>query len=681
MSASVLSIAITGLNAAQAGLLTTSHNISNASTAGYSRQSVEQTTQTPFYTGGGFVGQGTQVATITRAYNQFLSQQLTASQATTSSLQTYQTEINQIDNMLSGSTTGLPAALASFYNGLSAVASDPSSISSRQSALSNAQGLVSNFNDLSQQLQEIGTGVNSQIDSTVATINSLAQQIASLNQQIMTAEGATGGAQPDNDLRDQRDELVLQLNQQVGANVVKQTDGSYSVFFGNGQPLVVGNSAYKLTSTPSSDDPTQRQINLLSPNGISSTVPNSLINGGALGGLIQFQTQTLTQAQNTLGLIALGFSTTLNAQQELGQDLTGNMGTAMFNVPTPQVTPNTKNTGTGSVTASIANVSNMTASDYTLTYKGTPGSEWQLTRLSDGTVTNYAAPTAPATTLTTTDGITIDVSGTPAVGDSFKITPTRNGASDLSLALSDPRNIAAASPVTTGSATTNTGTATISTGSLVASFSTPGASPNVPSYSMSYDLTNKQLQVVNTPAQATDMPAGTVVAVTVNGTTTNYTIGTAPATTGIPYTDGMSMTITPPAPSTGSIQVSFTGTPALGDTFTIGQSAANTTDNRNVVAMGAVQTQKVLYGSTASADDAYSQMVSLIGNQANQVTTNYTTQNTLFTQIQSSVQSYSGVNLDEEAANLIQYQQAYQASAQVIQISSKLFDLLTSLGN
>ena len=660
MGASTLSIAITGLNAAQAGLLTTSHNIANSKTDGYSRQIVQQTTQNPIYTGGGFIGQGTRVLTVQRQYSAFLGQQLTASQASTSRLESYQTQLDQIDNMLADKTVGLSPAMKGFFDSVNEVAANPSSIPARQSLLSGAQSLVSRFQDLSDRLREIGSGVNKQIASEVSNINSMAREIAELNQRIIVAEAAGGQTQPSNDLRDQRDQLMLELNQHINATAMEQKDGSYSVFFGNGQPLVVGRSAYSLVTAPADDDPARTQVGMTAPGGSVTMLPDSFIKGGALGGLLSFRTDSLDSAQNQLGLMALGIASAFNDQHKLGQDLSGAMGGDFFNLPNLTVVPNANNApaSTGVVSATIADVSAMLPSDYSLEY-GAGG--YTLRRLSDNTTLFSNVATLPTTAV---DGMTIAIAGTPTVGDSFRLQPTRYAARDISVAITDARDIAAASPITTKAATANNGTAVISPGSVLEPLT------SVPSYTLNYDLATNQLQ---------GFPNGTVIDVTVNGTTTSYTIGGA--VTGIPYTNGMSVEIDTGGTTANDIQFGFTGTPQQGDTFTIGQSAANSNDNRNALALAKVQTDKVLLGGTASIESAYAQMVSQVGNQAREIDVNFTSQSSLLEQAQLSVQSLSGVNLDEEAANLLRYQQAYQASAKIIDISGRLFDLLASLGS
>src|SRR5579862_1819739 len=248
MSNSIFGIGLSGLYAAQAGLLTTGHNISNVNTPGYTRQQIIQAATTPQQTASGFIGTGTTVSTVRRVYSDFLNTQALQQQAAASQLDTYSTQTSQLDNLFGDSTAGLSPALSDFFAGVNAVAANPSDIPSRQTLLSSAQGLVGRFQALDQQLTEARTGVNTQITSTVTTINSLSTNIADLNRQIAVANSTSAGLQPPNDLLDQRDQLLTQLNQQVGATAVAQNDGSINVFLPNGQALVVGQTSYSLTT-------------------------------------------------------------------------------------------------------------------------------------------------------------------------------------------------------------------------------------------------------------------------------------------------------------------------------------------------------------------------------------------------------------------------------------------------
>jgi len=634
MATSILSIGQSAIAAAQAGLNTTGHNIANASTPGYSRQVVKQGAAQPQNFGFGFMGQGTQVSTIQRVYNEYLGVQVQSAQASKSGLDSYYTQIKQINNMLADPTAGLSPSLQDFFSGIQTLASNPSNISARQATLSSADALTGRFQSLAGQLNEISQGVNSQIQSSVNAINSYARQIAQLNDSIGKVQSAAG--QPPNDLLDQRDQLVLDLNKQIKATVVKQGDGSYNVFIGNGQPLVVGTTASKLVSVASTSDPSKTVVAYQSGNGSTVPLSESGLAGGKLGGLVEFRGKTLEPAQNALGRVAIGLASTINAQHSLGQDLNGNLGGALFTLASPVVYANSGNASSASVTASISDAGALTTSDYRLQYDG---SQYTLTRLSDNTATTFA----PAALPQTVDGVTINVSTTPATGDSFLIRPTVNGASGIGVAISDPALLAAAAPIRATAASGNTGSGAIGAGSV----NTPPP-PNA----------NLQQPVTITFTSATTY--------NVTGTGTGNP-------TGLTYTPGTTI-------SYNGWSTAISGTPAAGDSFTVASNTGGVGDSRNALLLGDLQTANTLGNGTTSYQGAYSQFVSQIGNKTRELEVTSSAAGNLLSQTTLSAQNESGVNLDEEAANLLRYQQAYQAAGKVMQIASQLFDVLLSIG-
>jgi len=691
MATGIMSIGVTGMQAAQLGLMTTQHNIANASTVGYSRQRTVQATNNPLSTGSGFVGQGVHVSTIERMYSNVLNTQVVHSQASVSQLDTYYSEISQIDNMLTDSSSGVSSALSSFFTGIQGVAAAPKSLDARQAMVSAAQSLAARFNTLSTSLTEMADGVNSQITSNVTSINSYAQQIAVLNERIIVAQSSTN--QPANDLLDQRDALVGELNKLVGVTTMTQNNGSYTVTFGNGQQLVVGTSVTTLAAVASSADPSRTVVGIKNGN-TTQELPESLITGGALGGLISFRKDALDPAMNELGRVAASVAQTYNAQSALGQDLLGNIeGSTAFqpdlfviNPSTAKVIANTHNTGTAELTTTIDAASsngtnfytNLTASDYRVAYDG---ANYTVTRLSD----NYVWPNAtdPAvlvpgtdfqltttttqggTTVVSTEGITINLTAGMASGDSFLIQPTRDMAANLkvnAVVANDPRLITAAAPVATATGTTNTGTASITAGSVSTGYTAPVAGSPI---TLTYASASTELNITGladpTVIEYTDA-AGLPATITATG-------GSAT----IPYVMGKAITL-------NNVSFSMNGTPADGDTFTVSANTNGVADSRNAVLLGKLQTQSTVSGATATYAESYAQLISDIGNKARSADVTLTAQQSLLDQATAARDALSGVNLDEEAANLLSYQQAYQASAKMLQIGSELFDTLLSIG-
>jgi flagellar hook-associated protein 1 FlgK len=634
MGNGIFGIGLSALHAAQQGLLVAGHNVSNASTPGYTRQRIIQSTGVAQATGDGFIGRGVQIDTVRRVYNEFLVHQVTQAKTESTQLDTYLAQMKQIDALLADTSgrLGLSPALQEFFGSVQDVATSPSDVAGRQSMLSNAEVMVRRFQSLNDSLDEIQDGVNAQIENSVSLINTLAARISELNGTISLAESSAGG-QPANDLRDQRDELVTQLNDQVRAKVVEQSDGGYSIFIGTGQSLVVGSTAFQLATTASPINARRLEVTYVS-GGNSVPVKESSLDGGKLGGLLQFRSGELDAARNGLGRVAIGLAATFNDQHRLGQDIQGNLGEDFFTLPEPSVTASTRNAGNAIIAAEIFDSSNLTTSDYRLRYDG---ANYTLTRLNDDVTQTFAA--FPQTV----DGVRLSfASGAAAAGDEFIIRPTANGARQIEVAIQDTNLIAAAAPIRTDAPTANTGTGRITAGAVNAP---PPTDPNL----------REPVTFTFTSATTFDVSG--------NGTGNP---------TGVTFNPGSSI-------SYNGWTVQITGSPKPGDTFSIGPNTNGALDNRNALLLGALQSTKILAGGTASYQNAYGQVVSLMGYKTRELEVTSAAQAALLSQAQALQQSESGVNLDEEAANLLRYQQAYQAASKVIQTANQMFDALLDI--
>lgn len=648
MANNIFGIGISGLQAAQAGLLTTTHNISNANTPGYTRQEVTQGTRSPMFTGSGFIGQGVNVTGVRRVYSDFLASQALQAQATATHMDTYSAQLNTLANLFGDSSSGLAPALTAFFAGVNTVAANPSDIPSRQSLVSSGQALVGRFQALQQQLEESRDGINSQITNSVATINSLATSIADLNKQIVAGFATSFGMQAPNDLIDQRDALMTQLNGQLKTSSILQGDGSLNVFLPNGQALVVGQQSYQLSAGPGDSDPRNIEVGLNA--GSSASQFHALeLTGGALGGLLAYRDNVLGAAENALGRTALVMAQSFNDQHKLGIDLAGQPGGDFFVAPTPNVQPALSNTGTGMLGASVVDVSALTTSDYQVLYDG---SNYLVTRLSDDTTQSFA--TLPQTI----DGVSIALaSGTPAAGDRFLVQPTRYAAGNIAMSVTDPKQIAAAAPVRIDTAAANLGSGRIGSTSIDASYL--GAPLSGP-VTLTYNVAGGTL---------TGFPGTQAVTVTVGTTSTTY-----PASTPVPYTAGATV-------SFGGISFTLSGTPANGDTYTVRVNTGATGDSRNAALLAGLQTKNLADHGTTTIGGTYAQMVSYIGTTAHQAKIEAAAQDSILSQAQQAAQSVSGVNLDEEAANLQRYQQAYQAAGKVLAVAASLFDTILQITN
>jgi len=543
----IFTIGQSALSAAQAGINTAGQNIANASTVGYSRQTVVQTAATPQALGYGFIGQGTQVVDVQRNYNDYLGTQVLAANSASSQLETQHTQASLIDNMLADPSAGLSPAMQSLFGSLQEMSASPSDVATRQMFLSNAQSLVSRFHDVGERLDNIRQGLNLQITSGVQSINAASQQLASLNLAIDSAQGVAGG-KASNDLLDQRNQVLLDLSKQVKVTVSEQ-NGQYSVFIGNGQPLVVGGQAHALKVLPSPTDTTRLEV-AYDTSGQKSIMSSNNLAGGILGGLLEFRSQILEPTQNELGRIALALGSQFNSINAQGATPSGATGGNIFSLPPMTVAPNSANTGTASLSATLANVSKLTTSDYRLQRVD---SKFVLSRSSDNVILKSSADFTEIQAAATEQGFALASTGLMKDGYEFKISPTAQVASRIEVALSSVNGIAAA-----------------------ATAQSPG-------------------------------------------------------------------------------------------------------DNSNILKMLDLQTAKVLDGGNQSLQSAYAQTVSRIGSKTHELDVTSTSAQQILTQAQRAVQDVSGVNLDEEAANLLRYQQAYQAAGKVMQIAKQMFDSLLQM--
>ena len=617
----VFGITISALQAFRTALSVTSNNIANANTPGYAKETAELTNAMPQSAGSAPIGAGVQVAQISRAFNQLSANQLNSSQSSLGQLNSLQSYTNQIDNIVGTTAGGLSTALQNYYGAWSTVANNPTSAAARQALLTQAQGVATAFQTTSGQLQGLNTSINSGITADVTQINSIASSIASLNQQISVGTANAGG-QPPNDLIDQRDQLVSNLSKLVGISTTTEKSGAVNVFVGNGQALVLNTTATALTTIPNQFNASQLEV---STTANASNPISSQITSGDLGGLLTARTQAVEPALNQLGQIAIALSQSANAQQNVGMDFTGALGANLFSVGGPTTASSSANTDNTTATASIANVGALTTNNYLLRYQA---GAYSLTNAATGSAVAFTGNGTAGNPLVA-DGLSIVLSATPASGDQFLIQPTAQGGGSFNVALTSTSQLAAAGAIRTSAANSNSGSAAISGGTVVTA-----SNPNL-----------------------------------LNPTTIQFTSATTYSVNGagsFAYASGSNISL-------NGWQLQITGAPAAGDVFTVQGNAAGSGDNRNALASANQQTQGVLSNGAISVNSAVSALITGIGGQAQQVNTAQSAQSAVNSQALQNVQSISGVNLDEEAANLLQWQQAYQAAAQALTIANSTF--------
>ncbi|WP_193099340.1 flagellar hook-associated protein FlgK [Burkholderia sp. Z1] len=644
MSNSLMNLGVSGLNAALWGLTTTGQNISNAATPGYSVERPVYAEASGQYTSSGYMPQGVNTVTVQRQYSQYLGDQLNGAQTQGGALSTWYSLVTQLNNYVGSPTAGISTAITSYFTGLQNVANSASDSSVRQTAMSNAQTLANQITAAGQQYDALRQSVNTQLTSTVTQINTYTAQIAQLNQQIASASSQ---GQPPNQLMDQRDLAVSNLSNLAGVQVVRNSDG-YSVFLAGGTPLVVANKSYQLATVTSPSDPSEltvvsQGIAGANPQGPNQFLSDASLSGGTLGGLLAFRSQTLDPAEAQLGAIATSFAAQVNAQNALGIDLSGKPGGNLFTTGAPVTYANQGNTGNAALSVSFANASQPTASDYTLSYDGT---NYTLTDRASGTVVGTLSNAQMPGQI---GGLNLSLTGTMKPGDSFTVQPTRGALNGFGLATSNGSAIAAAAPYVPSATTTNTGTGTI--GGL--SVTSAAAAANAHNYTITMTGTAGNLQYT-----VTDNSANPVT----TSAPQNYQAGT-------------------PITLTAGVTVTVSGTPAVGDTFKVAPNTGGTNDGSNALALSKLVNSKTFGNGSSTLTGAYASYVNSIGNTTSQLKSSSAAQTALVGQITQAQQSASGVNQNEEAANLMQYQQLYQANAKVIQTASTLFQTVLGLFN
>ena len=621
---SLLNVGARALLANQIALATTGHNIANASTVGYSRQTAVMSQLAGQYIGNGYIGKGVTVSGIERSHSEFLTRQAALAQSVAAMDTTRADRLASLEDIFQGGTSGLGAAVNDMLNAFSDVTSAPTDITARNVVIARADEMAARFRNAQTRIDDLQGGVNDQLGDAVQSINALARQIADLNAQIVRAPG---GPDSPNDLLDQRDQAVRALNEQVQATSVTADDGSLSVFVG-GQALVLSASAAPVSLVPGEGGALQVAITRGS---LTSIVDENSVGGGAVAGLLRFQNTDLAEARNSLGRMALTLTSEVNAQHRLGIDLDGHAGGDFFQpIALPAGLPGATNTGNAQVGASVGNAAALVASDYQLVF-GAAGSV-QVKRLSDGQVSSFPGPMPVQI-----DGLSLNLaSGTAAVGDSFVLRPFAGAAGAVATALASPRELAAASAVQASGSATNTGSVKI------ASLAATSANPNL------------QASVT-----LTFTAAGTF---DVTGTGTGNPTGQA-------YAAGQPITF-------NGWRLTLSGTPRPGDTLTVtaastGYSALNA---GNAGALLALRDKAVFDGAAMS--DGYAALMAQVGVRSQSAQYAAGISGSIASTLETERTSVAGVNLDEEAAKLLQYQQAYQASAKMIQIAQNIFDSL-----
>ena len=683
---SLLNIGMSGLSASQSSLVVTGNNIANVDTAGYSRQQTVQNTKGSNQYGNVWIGSGTTLADVRRVYNSYIDAQLQTSTSLNSDAAAYQAQVTPLDKLLSDSGTGLNGALTKFFASVQNVNAKPGDDASRQLLLSDAQALSARFNSVSSQLNAQNSDINGNLTSMADQVNKLAATVAQLNQKI--SQISSSGGQP-NELLDARNETIRQLSTFTGAQVVER-DGNMDLYLGNGQPLVIGGTSSKLEMTPSKTDPSRLGVVLNYGSSVIDMTAN--ITGGEIGGLLRYRSTVLDPAMNELGRVALVVADQMNTIQAQGIDKNGDFGGSLFNsinsaanIAQRSIATDGNSVGSGNFEVTIKDSGKLTINDYRVTF--TSATDYTVQRLPEGTAIGaFSTTTNPPPVI---DGFSLKLTnGTAAAGDTFKITPTRNAATNIKTEMTDSTRQAIAAPLGAAIASGASGTLTIPASgqpTLTTKFdiydaTTATAMQNGLKYSTpvkvvfgdpSADGTSQGYQLLD--AKGGVLSSGTIKPGQSN--TLNLTIALKDST-GAPI---------PPAPATqytASFDMTVAGAPGKGTAINISLSEPGTLDNRNGSILAGLQTRQTVDTGSASKGisltDAYGKLVEGVGAKAAQGKLDSAATDAILANAKGARDSLSGVDLDEETGNLVKFQQYYTASSQIIKAAQETFATLIS---
>ncbi len=628
MSSGLFSIGTSALSAAYTALRTASNNVANVNTPGYTRQITVLQPEVGAYIGGNYLGQGVSVADVRRVYSDFLTQQAHQAQAQAAGASARHQQLAQVTNLFADPTTGIGTAIDSFFRAVQDLTQRPADPAARQALMSAASLMAGRFNDVGDQLQEMRYGTDRQLRLEIETVNLATREIADLNNQIALAIGAGGSP---NDLLDLRDAAIRRLSESVSVSSVEQSDGTVNLFLANGQPLVVGGTASDMAWVPDSLDPQAARVGIRAGSGVLPLEPG-MVGGGRIGGLLQFREIDLPNIENQLGRLAASLSDIFNAQHRLGDDRNGVPGGDLFAAiaGTAFAAASNGNPAT-SIDVQITDGAALIASDYRVDYSG---GQYRLTRLSDGASWSQASPTF------TQDGLTITLANTPPVdGDRFVVQPLRNASRNMAVALNDISRIAAATPV-------------------VAS---------VPASNLGAVRVNEIVVLAPRAAEATLKRAATLTFTS----PTTYSISDGVTTVSGTYTEGQPIDF-------NGWRLTLRGTAATNDTVEIGPNVGGVGDNRNALKLSGLA--NALLGDGASLVNGFSAVVAQLGGATRSAELLATAQENILDSALAAESAVAGVNLDEEASRLIQYQQQYQAAAKIIATARTVFEEILELG-
>ncbi len=674
--AGLIGTGLTGVLSHQAALNTTANNITNANTPGYSRQEVQFETQAGQRTGAGTIGSGVSISNIRRMANEYLTQQLREDSTLNSEQKALNSELSRLDNLLGGEDTGLNKALNNFFAAMQNAAEDPTSLPQRQLVLSEGQQVVNRFQGLNEELVQQRESIKTQMQQGVKDANSLLKSIAELNLSISESPGIAQGRMP-LELMDQRDEKLRELSELVSIKVSETEGSQVNVSLANGLSLVTGNNSAEFATRTSADDPSRLEFTLESSG--RTMLVDDQVKGGKLGGLRRFDQEALKPAFDELGRLAIALSASINHQHEIGMDLEGDLGGNFFSdinsaaVERSRVVANSNNAQpkNAQLAVEITDSTELPAGTWSLQFSG-DGRNFELIDTGSGETVRQGRLPDPVQSEISMPGFNVRVEGGQFnAGDKYLIQPSRNAAENIGMNIRREEDLAFASPIRASGADENSGTAQINQGKML-NVRNPNTNGLLEGFRNSGELANGPVTI-----SFDNDGAGDIGFVVEDKDGNELFSDDDVAWDYDPQKINRFFSSDPRAGDEyQGYQFEITGEPANGDVFTIDFNKNGISDNRNSEYLAALGTASTMNGGSQNFTEGYAGLVEDIGVKTRQSQLDKDASSTLLEQSNNQRESVSGVNLDEEAGRLIQYQAAYNASSKVMSVAQDLFNTL-----
>ncbi len=660
MSINLYQTGVSGLLAAQQQLATVGHNIANVNTEGYNRQRAEQNAAPGIVNGGNYIGAGTYVQDITRIYDQFSFKEQLLSQSNLGNADSLNTNLNQLNGIMTFSGNAITGSIDRFYQAMNGIADNPNDLGLRSIALSQAEIIASDFNTLNANFDQLEKSTNGEIGQIASKISQISLEIAKINDQVLQNKDLTVAGQP-NDLLDKRDQLVSQLGEYTSVNTIQDANGVMTVMIGNGATLVAGITPLTVRMRSGDPDPLQTKLQLVSRNGNVALDAAKL--GGAIAAKLEYRDVHLLKARSEINRLALVISETLNQAQSQGLDLEAQQGRDLFTdvnssaLQASRVLAYSANSGSLKPSVNITDVSLVQTGEFEITFDG---ANYRMNK-KGGSSVNLGA--VGAGTYITAFGFEFnETSGVPNAGDKFTIRPTENSASLMKVTLTDGKGIAASTAVGANADANNVSDGSVNiinvTNPATARAYTEGvnAKLTIDVYESAPGTFDYRVYDAGNPPPAPVIAAG------------SFAAGTS------------ALIDMPPAPATSAFQIEISGAPVGQGTlarekFTV-SDVFGPGNGTNAGFISATQEKAIIAGGRQTFSQGLAITTAAIGSKASSAELVANTAEALFTQAYNRNQSTSGVNLDEEAANMIKFQQAYQASSRIISVANTIFDTL-----